>query len=196
VQPADQIASKIEELLTGGKWPVVVAIDGRSGVGKSTIAKDLAVKLSAALIDGDDFYAGGSEAEWDARTTAEKASLCIDWRRLRREALEPLIAGKAASWHPYDFETGAIQAPHTKTANPAEIIILDGVYSGRPELSDLVDLAVFIDLDDKERRARLVKRESKNYVDEWMQRWSEAEEYYFTHRRPEETFDLVVQNSV
>jgi uridine kinase len=195
VQPADQIASKIKELFAGAERPVVVAIDGRSGVGKSTIAKELAAKLEAALIDGDDFYAGGSEAEWDARSAAEKASLCIDWRRLRKEALEPLIAGKDASWHPYDFETGAIQAPHTKTANAAKIIILDGVYSGRPELADLIDLAVFVDLEDKDRRERLVERESEDYVEEWMRRWSEAEEYYFANTRAEDSFDLVISNA-
>lgn len=171
----------------------MIAIDGRSGVGKSTIAKELAAKLGAALIDGDDFYAGGSEAEWDARSAAEKISLCIDWRRLRKEALEPLIAGNDASWQPYDFVTGSVQAPHTKSANAAEIIILDGVYSGRLELADLVDLSVFVDLGDRERRARLVKRENEDYVEEWMQRWSEAEECYFANTRTKESFDLVVQ---
>jgi uridine kinase len=125
----------------------------------------------------------------------KRRGLCIDWRRLRKEALEPLVAGKDASWHPHDFETGAIQAPHTKTAKAAKIIVLDGVYSGRPELADPVDLTVFVNLEDKERRARLVERESKDYVEEWMQRWSDAEEYYFASTRTKESFDLVVQNS-
>lgn len=48
--------------------PFVVAIDGRSGVGKSTFARDLAERLGAALVEGDDFFAGG----WPSATTARE----------------------------------------------------------------------------------------------------------------------------
>jgi uridine kinase len=189
----NQITTEVRK--TSGNAPFLVALDGRSGAGKSTLARQLAAELGATVVEGDDFYAGGSEAEWDARSAAEKAALCIDWRRLRSEALEPLLAGSPATWHPYDFETGAAQAPHTRSAQPTSVIILDGVYSGRPELADLVDLAVLVELEEGERRARLAKRESEYFLREWFGRWDEGEQYYFSVTRPPASFNIVVSGN-
>jgi len=36
--------------------PVLVALDGRSAAGKSTLAQQVAVRTAALVIDGDDFY--------------------------------------------------------------------------------------------------------------------------------------------
>ena len=38
---------------------LVVALDGRSGVGKSSLAAGLAVALDGTVLDGDSFFAGG-----------------------------------------------------------------------------------------------------------------------------------------
>jgi uridine kinase len=63
--------------------------------------------LSAAVIQGDDFFAAEiSDAEWELRTPEARAANAIDWQRLRAEALEPLLAGKSAKWHAFDFEAG------------------------------------------------------------------------------------------
>ncbi len=55
--------------------PFVVAIDGGSGSGKSTIAAITAARLNAALVQTDDFFAAEiTSAGWDART------LRLRWR--------------------------------------------------------------------------------------------------------------------
>jgi len=76
--------------------PMIVALDGRSGVGKSTIARHLADSLNGRVVISDDFWTGGSREVWAARPPAERADGAIDWRRLRAEAIEPLRAGKRA----------------------------------------------------------------------------------------------------
>ncbi len=152
----------------------------------------VAVETGAAVVDGDDFYIGGSDAEWDARTPEEKVAICIDWRRLRAEALEPLLAGRVASWHPFDWDAGHGLAEHRIVCKPASVVILDGAYSARPELSDLIALSVLVDVPAEVRRERLTRREGS--IDEWHARWDAAETYYFTHVRPRSAFDLVVSN--
>jgi hypothetical protein len=61
-------------------------------------AEAIAERIPAAVVVGDDFYAGGEDADWAPRTPQERASEVIDWRRLRRDVLEPLLAGRPTSW--------------------------------------------------------------------------------------------------
>jgi uridine kinase len=92
-----EIIEEIKRLSESRKSPLVIALDGRSGTGKSTLSKNIAERLSAAIIDGDDFYPGGTLTEWTKRNPKEKAELVIDWKRIRNEALIPLKEGRTAS---------------------------------------------------------------------------------------------------
>ena len=197
----DRICSAIHHLEATPHCPVLVALDGGSGSGKSTLAALLAERLGAPLIPGDDFYAASiPDAEWERRTPAERAADVIDWRRLRARALEPLLAGERAEWHPFDFSAGPRpdgtyrMCDQLEVREPSSVILLDGAYSARPELDDLVDLSVLVDVPADVRHRRLAAREAPDVLAAWHRRWDEAEAWYLTHVRPVSTFDLVVTN--
>ena len=78
-------------------------------------------------------------------------------------------------------------------ANPADVIILDGIYSFRPELADLVDLSVLVLIDDKLRHKRLEDREGQDFMRQWHAIWDEAEDHYFTKVRKPSDYDLVIE---
>lgn len=198
----DTIVAGIRRLTAGRDTPVVVALDGGSGSGKSTLAAMIVHEFGAALIQGDDFFAAGiTDAEWDARAPEARARDAIDWRRLRAEALEPLRAGKTAQWHAFDFDAGVrpdgTYAMRTDFVErrPSAVIVLDGAYSARPELADLIDLTVLVDVPVDVRHARLAARDEKSWLDSWHARWDDAEAFYFTHVRPASSYDLVVTPS-
>ena len=75
---------------------------------------------------------------------------------------------------------------------PADIILLEGAYSARPELADLITLSVLVDVPVSVRHERLSKRENNDFLASWHARWDAAEAYYFTQVRPKSSFDLVV----
>ena len=152
------------EAIAGRRAPVLVALDGRSGTGKTTLADSIVTSLDAAIVQSDDFFAGGDESHWAALTPAERANACIDWRRLRTQALEPLLAGRSGRWHTFDFASGGGSATMTIDCKPATVILLDGAYSSRPELADLIGLSVLLQLPDAIRRNRLRKREGTAYM--------------------------------
>jgi cytidylate kinase len=58
-EDVSSLASHAREAAAGIGRPYVVAIDGRSGVGKSTLALRLVEALDACLLDGDAFFRGG-----------------------------------------------------------------------------------------------------------------------------------------
>jgi uridine kinase len=190
--PATQLNATLAKLAIDRSTPLLVGLDGRSAVGKSTLASQVAVDTGGAVIDGDDFYSGGTAAEWDAMTPAQKVAHCIDWRR-QRPVLEALCAGKPAFWHPYDWHADddrLVERP--TTCQPAPIVILEGVYSARPELADLLDFRVLYEAPPEMRRDRLVLREGEDFRTDWNDRWGEAEEWYFGRVMPPEAFDLVL----
>ncbi len=174
--------------------PVLVALDGRSGSGKTTLARQLAAAVvgGAAVVEADDFFSGGSLAHWSQRSARQTADLCIDWRRLRQEALVPLLAGKTARWRPFDWDTEADLVATPTVRQSSALVILDGAFSSRPELLDLIDYAVLVQAHDGVRRQRLAGREGDAFITKWYPIWYEAENYYYAQVRPAESFDAIV----
>jgi uridine kinase len=187
---AETLVSAIRRV--GRPEPILVAVDGRSAAGKSTLAAEVAGRIAASVIDGDDFYAGGSEAVWDAMSAAEMAAHCIDWRR-QRSVLETLARGEEARWHAYDWDAGDGRLMEQPTiCPPSPTVILEGAYSARPELADLFHLRVLYDAPTGLRHRRWFEREGEGYDDDWARRWSKAEDWYFARVMPPEEFDLVI----
>jgi uridine kinase len=189
-------------VLIDRETPLLLALDGPSGTGKSVLAALVAQALGATVVPSDDFFAAEiTDAEWDARSPSQRAADAIDWRRMRRDALEPLLAGKPAAWHAFDFQAGLRpdgtypMRTEVELRNPAPVIILDGAYSSRPELADLIDLSVLVDSPPALRHARLAAREDPAFLQAWHTRWDAAEAYYFTHVRPPSSFDQVVSTA-
>jgi uridine kinase len=187
----DLLGDRVALLGSVSSSPVLVALDGRSGAGKSTLAREVGAHIGALVIDGDDFYRGGDGATWDAMGPAEKVDLVIDWRR-QRALLERLRRGEQAAWQPYDWDADDGRLAGVTTAGPSAVVILDGAYSARPELADLFELRVLLDLARDARRERLLRREGARYRAEWEARWGEAEDLYFERLMPPDAFDLVI----
>ncbi len=198
-----EACAAITELVTrsaaSGQVPLVVAFDGRSGTGKSTLASRVAEAVQAAVVLLDDFFAASiPNADWDRMTAEERGAKVFDWARVCTQAVGPLRAGKAACWHPFDFETGP-RADGTygmKSAvvevEPAPVIIIDGAYSSGPQLADLVDLTVLVETSETERWTRLTRREEAEFLAQWHARWTAVEDFYFSNVRPRSSFDLIV----
>jgi uridine kinase len=117
---------------------------------------------------------------------------------VRTEALEPLLAGKPAKWHAFDFTAGvrpdgtyALRSDVVER-EPASVIVLDGAYSTGGALADLIDLTVLVDAPREVRHERLQAREEREFLAAWHARWDAAEEVYFSQIRPRSSFDHVV----
>lgn len=199
VAACEKVLAVIRRLLSLQPSPIAVALDGGSGAGKSTLASLIESELDATLIPLDDFFAADiPDSQWDEFSVEERLDRVFDWARLRENAVEPLLAGKPAKWHPFDFQSGlrpdgtyGIRIDPVEK-KPADVILIEGAYSAHPALDDLIDLAVLIDVPIEERHARLETREDKDFLAKWHSRWDSVERYYFDQVRPRNSFDLIV----
>jgi uridine kinase len=201
--PEQVIFDHIQRLRAKVRRPIVVALDGGSGAGKTTIAEILMRLTDIALVPLDDFYQTViPESEWPHKTVEERLNGVFDWSRVRSESLEPLRAGRAGRWHAFDFMRGlgkagtySLKKEVTEVA-PAPTILLEGAYSASPPLRDLIDLAVLVDAQNKIRHLRAAARgDDAEFLAEWHQIWGEVETYYFEHVCPPGSFDLVIPNN-
>ena len=173
---------------------IVVALDGHSGAGKSTLAAAIADDVGAAIVHVDDFYRDLPDADRIALSPAQGVDRYFDWERIREEALTTLVRAEPARFRCFDWVagggmTGAI------TVEPREIVLVEGVYSARPEFDDLLDLKVLVEVADEERERRRQERlrtVSRDDASGWDTRWGAAEDLYFRTIRPRDAFDLVV----
>ncbi|SRR6266436_5797532 len=200
--PEEVIFEEVELLRAKVRRPIVVALDGGSGAGKTTIAESLMRLAKIALVPLDDFYQTIiPESEWPAKTVEQRLNGVFDWSRVRSEAIEPLRAGRWGRWRAFDFTRGLGKAGTYSLKKgltqvlPAPTILVEGAYSASPSLRDLIDLAVLVDARDKRRHLRTAARgDDTEFLAKWHCIWDEVESYYFQHVCPPESFDLIIPN--
>ena len=159
--------------------PPIVALDGRSSSGKTTLARRLEGAIPGAVtVHTDDI------AWWHS---------CFGWAELLAYGvLEPLWRGQAVAYRPPAWEErdrpGAIEV-----ASDASMVIVEGVGAGRRETAHLLDAVVWVqsDLGVIERRnaARVAAGETDA---DGVARWMQEEFPFVADQRPWERAFVVV----
>ena len=170
--------------------PLVLALDGRCGSGKTTLANALARQFPASVVlRTDDFYLPPAQRAhgWEQTPCAN-----MDLARLRDEALRPAYAGQAVAYRAYSCRQGAYQPAVQLPAQP--LVILEGSYSHHPLLRPCETLRVFVTCTKAEQPRRLQAREGARYAD-FAARWVPLEEGYFARYGIAESADFVVDTT-
>ncbi|MGW3910942.1 uridine kinase family protein [Streptomyces sp. NPDC005070] len=176
----------------GNQGLALIAVDGMGGSGKSTLASAVARLGDAVVVHGDDFYRPMDADERAALTPAEGYDRYFDWQRLRDEVLTPLATGHDAHYGRYDWPTGSLATDDLCAVACDGIVLVEGVYTARPELVDHYDLVVYVDTPPEESMRRLRARGDDHGPIDWEARWRLAEEHYLTTTRPRDRAHLVV----
>ena len=172
--------------------PLLIAIDGMGGSGKSTLAAQLSAALaSSSVVEVDDFYRPMTAEERRRMGPRDSYEGYFDWPRLLEEAIEPLRRQRRARFRRYDWEKNRLG--EWRELAPADVVIVEGVFTTRPELSPLFDITVYIDTPREQCAARMAARGYESL--DWMEHWMAAEDWYLAHHRPAERADLVIDGS-
>lgn len=161
--------------------PPIVAVDGRSGSGKTAAAARLATAgPHAAIVHTDDL-------SWNHAFFA--------WSDLLENILREVRAGHPVQYRPPAWDRhkrpGAIEVDAG-----CQLVLIEGVGAARREVADLIDVVVWVQADFEEAERRGIARDGGHaaavaFWREWM-----AEETPFLARdRPWERADLVINGT-
>jgi uridine kinase len=182
------VAAAVTDLATPA-GSVVVAIDGATASGKTILADAVAAQLDGCeIVHADDFYRPMPDNERERLDAEQGYRRYFDWERLREQVLVPLRDGRAARYQIYDWGTGHLGA--WREIRPGTVVLVEGVYSARPELAPYYHFAVLVDTPRAICLQRAMERGQNPY--ERILRWRAAEDFYLSTTRPQDRVQLVV----
>jgi cytidylate kinase len=154
----------------------VVAIDGRSGAGKSSLAAALSGELGAPVVSLEDLYGGWGGLEHG-----------IDL--LVSEVLEPLAAGRDARVPRYDWVRRVWLEP--RRLDVPELLIVEGVGAGARRAAAFESLVVWLEAPPSVRKKRALDRDGTMFAPHWGQ-WAAQEDAMLARERTPERADIVI----
>jgi hypothetical protein len=159
--------------------PATLAVDGRSGGGKTTLAARIAATVpDTVVVHTDDVGWWESFFGWD--------------HLLASGILEPAHRGDAVGFRPPAWDRrgrpGAIEVPPG-----LRLLVVEGVGSSRRSLVPLLDGAVWVQSDSAQARRRGVARDGGGQdVEDFWDLWDESEIPFLAEDRPWERAVMVV----
>ncbi len=182
----EEFFQAVEERLAKGT-PLLLALDGRCGSGKTTISQELESKFPCHVFHTDDFYLPFSD-----RTPEQMAKPGghVDFSRLKEEILDPLRQGKEVALRPYSCRSGDFEETRILPYLPFQV--LEGSYAHHPDLGAVDAWKVFLTCHPHVQGERLLAREGEEKYAAFVSTWIPREEAYFAAYGVEVASDLVV----
>ena len=151
----------------------VVLIDGRSGAGKTSLARMLVERWPIAgrvqSIALDSIYPG-----WDGLHDGVERAL--------DGILRPHGRGLLGYWRRWDWERAAEAEVHA--VDPALGVILEGSGVLTPATAKIADVRIWLESAEDGRKARALKRDGDTYRPHW-DRWARQESDHLLRDQPQ-----------
>ncbi|WP_341957343.1 hypothetical protein [Microbacterium sp. LWH13-1.2] len=159
----------------------VVIIDGRSGAGKTTLARMLVERWPIVgrvqLVALDSIYPG-----WDGLQSGVERAL--------DGILRPHGRGYLGEWRRWDWEREAEAESHA--VDPALGVLIEGSGILTPATAAIADVRVWIESAEPGRKARALNRDGETYRPHW-DRWAAQENAHIARDDPRALATRVVE---
>lgn len=159
----------------------IIAIDGPAGAGKTTLAQDIFLALSASMsvrvIHMDDLYDG-----WDN-------ALGDDLTKVLNYLVEQHLAKSPAKIRRYDWSAAAFG--DSEILPVADLLILEGVGSADKDIQRHITALIWMEILPQEGLKRVINRDGAG-VAEQMEKWLTTQEKYFLQHSTREKADFIL----
>jgi uridine kinase len=201
------LRDRVRRQNAGGR--VIVAVDGVDGAGKTVFADGLAEVFAEtgdavfrASIDG--FHRPRSERYLRGRTSPEGFYRdSFDYATFRRVLIDPFRDGAQTAattgfqLAAFDVVRDAPVESQWVTAPLDAVLVVDGIFLHRPELRDLWDWSIWLEVPLEVSYARMALRDGSDPDPDAPSnaRYRQGQEIYLREARPRETASVIVDNA-
>ncbi len=165
----------------------VIAIDGRAGAGKSTIAELLSHTLCAPVIQMDDFFLPPA-LRTDSRLNESGGN--VHYERFCEEVIPFLKKNVPFSYRCFDCHIMDYNGEKNVLTN--QWYIVEGSYSMHPAFGNYMDFSIFCDISPQEQLNRIRLRNGEKMLKRFVDTWIPMEEYYFEKENIRKRCDIVI----
>ena len=166
----------------------VIAIDGRSASGKTTLARQLSAVLGAQVIHMDDFFLP-QELRTPARFSEPGGN--VHYERFKLEVIPFLRRTTGFTYRKFDCSKMAPGETCNIAASSWRIV--EGAYSLHPAFGSYADLKIFFDIAPAEQMKRIRRRNGEEKARIFAARWIPFEENYINQTKVKERADLIIR---
>ncbi|WP_442575211.1 uridine kinase [Microbacterium sp. F51-2R] len=188
---------------------VIVAVDGIDGAGKTVFADGLAAVFaedgsSVFRASIDDFHRPRSERYARGRTSPQGFYLdSFDYATFRRVLIDPFRAGRQTAattgfqLAAFDVDRDAPIESAWVTAPRDAVLIVDGIFLHRPELRDLWDWSVWLDVPVDVAFQRMAERDGSDpdFLAPSNARYRDGQDLYQRAADPRVAASAIVDNT-
>ena len=164
----------------------IIAIEGNSASGKSTLAALLSKAKNLPVISMDEFFLQPHQ-----RTKERFAEVGgnVDYERFYQEVVDKLNEQMIA----YQvFDCSCMQLTSTKTIDVSNGLIIEGCYSHHPYFKEYMDYKVFLSINKETQVSRIRKRNGEKMLQRFVNEWIPKEDVYFETYNIKEKSDIVL----
>ena len=156
----------------GSQKTLILAIDGCCGSGKTYYSNLIADYFGASIIRCDDFF-----LPKQMRTPERLSEIGgnVHYERLA-EVLDKVRQGKPFIYQAYDCSTDSFV---DRSFVPSDVVIVEGSYALRSDLTGYYDVKVLLTVDRETQYNRLLQREGKDGIINFVNKWIPLENKYF-----------------
>jgi len=163
-------------------YPAIIALEGKCGSGKTTLANNLQDKLDLTIIPIDDFFL---PPELKTKERLNEIGGNIDYERIF-QLLEKIQSGKALSYKKYDCKQNIYI---DKKLDINKTILLEGVYSYHQYFRKFINKLIYLEIDEALQMKRLKLRDNYN---DYINKWIPLENKYFEKENIKAKADLII----
>ena len=176
---------KIDAKLQSGR--VILAIEGGSASGKTSLSKTLKEIYDCTVFHMDDYFL---RPEQRTPERFKEIGGNVDRERFLEEILIPLKNKKTVTYRPFDCSTLSLCPPITVT--PKKLVVIEGAYSMHKDLESFYDLSVFLNVSPEIQKNRIEKRNSPPLAKRFFNEWIPLENTYFEKTDVKNRCDLTI----
>lgn len=181
----DKIDKQIEE-----NKKVVIAIDGPSASGKSTLGNLLKDKYDALLFHTDNYFL---PKERKTKERLGESGGNLDYERLKSEIIDNLDEDYLKSDY-FNCVTNVLE--EREQSKNKQVIIIEGAYSMHKTLRDYYTLTVFLEIDETLQKDRILARNGRIMLERWVKEWIPLENYYIEAEDLKNKADIIIDLNI